>query len=230
MGMFTKLLGPALSLGANFLVPGSGAAVGALTSGLLSGKSNKKTISGIQQMDDQKYDKYLMNARPNYEDASGGTSSWTNDPATGRPMQKMAFGPEEQKRRDFYNQAAGNRAQIGAGMDLSAFSRGPTFDKNDRLQQALTNAGPRQPNAPMSPYQLTPKPVAPVAPAAAPTAPGGIASGGIPAAANQSTSLEGLSPQDIQQLLMLLRGSRLEAGGGNGGGGGGGGDDGTGGE
>jgi len=208
-----SFLGPALSLGANFLLPGSGPVVGALTSGLLGKKNSKSAFNQLQATDNARYDKYLQAASPNTTDASGGTSKWTVDPATGARSQTMAFGPEEQKRRDMYNQAAGNRAQIGAGMDLSMFNQGPTFEKNERLKQSLMNAGgPRQPNAPMAPYQLTPKPVAPVAPVAAASA---------PTAPTSSTGLEGLTPEELQRLIQMLRSSGESTGGGNGNGGGG---------
>ena len=183
------------------------AGIGAAGS-IISSKANKKAVNSSNEADGVNYAKYLRSASPNYTTTSGATSKWAVDPTTGERTQTMAFGPEEQKRRDMYNQAAGNRAQIGAGFDLSRFNQGPTFANNPRLQQSQMNAGgPRQPNAPTSPYQLTPRPVAPIAPAPAPA----------PAPVAAPSGLENLTPQEIQQLLLLLR---SDNGGGNSNGGG----------
>ena len=177
------------------------AGVGAAGS-IIGGKANKSAAKSAAAGDAANYSKYLRSASPNYTTTSGATSKWAVDPTTGERTQTMAFGPEEQKRRDMYNQAAGNRAQIGAGFDLSRFNQGPTFANNPRLQQSQMNAGgPRQPNAPTSPYQLTPR--------AAPTLGGGAIAPTAPAAAQS----QGMTPEMVE-LLGLMRRQQPQTGGG----------------
>jgi len=130
MGMpkFLKSVLPAaLGMGANFLVPGSGMLVGGLASGLMSGSKNKKTSQQNQDWERQAFADELRYGRRNMTNASGATNTNVQDPTTGAWTQNIAFGPEEQKRRDMYNQIAMSRMQNAGQMKLPDMSQGINY-------------------------------------------------------------------------------------------------------
>ena len=149
MGFSFKNLLPAIGMIAgNAIAPGIGTAIGgAIGSGIAGGSATKRAVSGIQDQDRQAYANYLRAARPNQTNASGATSAWNQD-STGNWSQKVALGPEEQKRRDLYNQMMAGRMQQASGMDMSRYNQGMDFSSNPRLSQYQQMAGGiRQPGS-----------------------------------------------------------------------------------
>lgn len=115
------------------LLPFAGAAVGGaiggpvgasigggLTSAVMGGLSTKNNAAAALAAQ-------LRAERPNQTNASGATSNWTQD-AQGNWTQKVAFGPEEQARRDLFNQIAQSRMQGAKGIDLSRYAKPIDWD------------------------------------------------------------------------------------------------------
>ena len=128
MGINLKSFIPAaLGMAANSFVPGSGALVGGLASSALQGGSNKKTSAANQEWERQQYVDQLRYGRRNMTDASGGTLTNTQDPTTGAWSSKTALGPEEQKRRDIYNQIGLSRMNNAAQVKLPDLSQGINY-------------------------------------------------------------------------------------------------------
>lgn len=219
MGFSLGALLPVLgSLAGNALLPGVGGVIGGQLGAAFAGKKGtQKAVDETRALDSKNYGKYLQAASPNQVNAAGATNAWTVDPETGARSQKVSFGPEEQKRRDMYNQMMGNRMTQAGAMDMSRYNKGMDFSENPRLAQYQKQAGGmRQPNAPTTPYQLTPRPAAPAA---------GVNPSNVDAqippsvGANPSNiDLQSLTPEEIQRLLTMLRsgGYNREAGGGDG--------------
>ena len=128
MGFSLKSLIPAaLGMASNAFLPGSGALVGPLASAALQGGSNKKTSKANQEWERQQYIDQLRYGRRNMTDASGATMTNTQDPTTGAWESKVALGPEEQKRRDMYNQIGMQRMNNAGQMKLPDLSQGINY-------------------------------------------------------------------------------------------------------
>ena len=128
MGIFKKILPIAAgAVGTYFGGPIGGQIAGGLASSLVGGKSNKNISQGNQAYDKQAYIDALRYNRPNQQNASGATSMWSTDPATGQAMQTQSFGPEEQKRRDMFNQIAMSRMQNAGQVKLPDLSQGVNY-------------------------------------------------------------------------------------------------------
>jgi hypothetical protein len=110
--------------GSAFGMPWLGAAAGAL----LQGGSNNKISQSNQGYDKQAYADALRYNRPNQQNASGATSNWAQDPTSGAWTQTQQFGPEEQKRRDMFNQIAMSRMQNAGQMKLPDLSQGINYN------------------------------------------------------------------------------------------------------
>jgi len=124
---FKSLIPAALGMGANFLVPGSGALVGPLASAALQGGGNKKISKANQEWERAQYIDQLRYGRRNMTDASGGTLTNTQDPTTGAWESKTALGPEQQQRRDIYNQIGLSRMNNAAQVKLPDLSQGINY-------------------------------------------------------------------------------------------------------
>lgn len=123
MSWFSSLLGPVLGIAGNALLPGIGGVLGGALGSAIGGSSaNKESVQQGQGMDAAQWIAALRANRPNQTNASGATSNWTQDDK-GNWAQKTNFGPEEQKRRDLYNQLAFSRMQGAQGIDLSRYSK-----------------------------------------------------------------------------------------------------------
>ena len=117
----------ALGMGANFLLPGSGALVGGLAGAAMTSKKNKNISQDAQNYERQAFADELRYGRRNMTNASGATNTNVQDPTTGAWTQNIAFGPEEQKRRVMYNQIAMSRMQNAGGMKLPDLSQGINY-------------------------------------------------------------------------------------------------------
>ena len=117
----------ALGMASNAFLPGSGALVGPLASAALQGGSNKKTSREMQEWERAQYADQTGYARRNMTDASGATLTNTQDPLTKAWATKIALGPEEQKRRDMYNQIGMQRMNNAGQMKLPDLSQGINY-------------------------------------------------------------------------------------------------------
>jgi len=123
----TSLLPIAAGALGSFLGPGGAALAGGLASSLLGGSANKDASQSNQAYDKQAYIDALRYNRPNQQNASGATSNWMQDPTSGAWTQTQQFGPEEQKRRDVFNQIALSRMQNAGTMKLPDMSQGINY-------------------------------------------------------------------------------------------------------
>ena len=112
---------------ANTFLPGSGALVGALTGSVMQGGSNKKTSREMQEWERQQYIDALRYGRRDMTDASGATRRSVQDPTTGAWSETQALGPEQQQRRDIYNQIGLSRMNNAASMKLPDLSQGINY-------------------------------------------------------------------------------------------------------
>ena len=124
---FKSLIPAALGMGANAFLPGSGPLVGALAGSFMQGGSNKKTSREMQEWERAQYADQTGYARRNMTDASGATLTNTQDPLTKAWATKIALGPEEQKRRDIYNQIGMQRMGAAASMKMPDLSQGINY-------------------------------------------------------------------------------------------------------
>ena len=129
MGKFNlkSFIPAALGMGANAFLPGSGPLVGALAGSFMQGGSNKKTSREMQEWERAQYADQTGYARRNMTDASGATMTNTQDPTTGAWESKVALGPEEQKRRDIFNQIGLSRMNNAAQVKLPDLSQGINY-------------------------------------------------------------------------------------------------------
>ena len=117
----------ALGMASNAFLPGSGALVGPLASAALQGGSNKKTSREMQEWERQQYIDALRYGRRDMTDASGATRRSVQDPTTGAWSETQALGPEQQQRRDIYNQIGLSRMNNAASMKLPDLSQGINY-------------------------------------------------------------------------------------------------------
>jgi len=123
LGKIFKAIAPlAASAGANFLLPGSGAAAGALVGGIMGGKGTKKSSK-------QTFEDILRASRPNQANAQGDTLEWTTDPKTGQAVQTVKYGAEKQKASDSFQRLAANRMAFAEGLDPSGKSYQADYEK-----------------------------------------------------------------------------------------------------
>ena len=124
---FKSLIPAALGMGANAFLPGSGPLVGALAGSFMQGGSNKKTSREMQEWERQQYIDALRYGRRDMTDASGATRRSVQDPTTGAWSETQALGPEQQQRRDIYNQIGLSRMNNAAQVKLPDLSQGINY-------------------------------------------------------------------------------------------------------
>jgi len=88
---------------------------------------NKKASKRNQGWERAQYADQTGYARRNMTDASGATLTNTQDPLTKAWATKIALGPEQQQRRDIYNQIGLSRMNNAASMKLPDLSQGINY-------------------------------------------------------------------------------------------------------
>ena len=111
-----------LPIAASF-IPGIGPIAGPLVAAAMSAMDKKNIAKGLRSGDMAGWQAANVANHPNQTDVSGATSNWAQDPNTGQWGNVQKFGPEEQARRDTWNQMMASRMKQAQGIDMSIYNK-----------------------------------------------------------------------------------------------------------